>query len=70
MKAMLSGCGLSNSTLALTNYLVAVTTFLQLVVVAEWFGLPEIGDRTIAKDVRMTVPAEIAELGLGLVEDP
>jgi hypothetical protein len=49
------------------SYLVAAEILLELVVVAEWFGLPETKDRTIVKAAKMIVPVEIAESGLGLV---
>ena len=59
---MLSGCVFSNSTLVLMNYLVAAVTFLELVVVAEWFELPETEDRIAEKAARMTVLAGTAAL--------
>jgi hypothetical protein len=67
---MLSSYGLLNLTLALMNYLVAMTIFLELVVVTEWLELPETKDRTVAKTAKIIVSIEIVESGLGLVEDP
>jgi hypothetical protein len=67
---MLFGYDLLNLTLALMNYLLVAVIFLELVVVAEWFELHETEDRTVAKAAKMIMPDEIAESGLGLVEDP
>jgi hypothetical protein len=52
------------------NYLVVAVAFHELVVVARWFVLPETEEKNVVKVAMMTVPVEIAELGLGLVEDP
>jgi hypothetical protein len=67
---MLLGYGFLNSTQVLMSYLVVAVTFLELVEVAEWFELPETKDRTVVKATKMIVLVEIAESGLGLVEDP
>jgi hypothetical protein len=56
---MLSGYGLLNSTLALMNYLVATTIFLELVVVTEWLELLETKDRTVAKTAKMIVSVRL-----------
>jgi hypothetical protein len=60
----------ANLTLALLNWLEVVAIFLELVVVAEWFGLLETEGRTTAKAAMMFVLGETAELGSGLAEDP
>jgi hypothetical protein len=57
-------------TLVSLNLLVVVATFIELVAVVEWFGLPETEERTVAKAAMAIVPAEIVELGLGLAGDP
>jgi hypothetical protein len=67
---MLLGYGFLNSTQVLMSYLVVAVTFLELVEVAELFELPETKDRTVVKATKMIVLVEIAESGLGLVEDP
>jgi hypothetical protein len=51
----------ANLTLALPNWLEVLAIFLELVVVADWFGLPKTEARTAVK---------AAELGLGLAGDP
>jgi hypothetical protein len=61
---------LSSTMVSLNLVVVVVATFLELVAAVEWFGLPETEERTIAKAAMTTVPTEIAELGLGLAEDP
>jgi hypothetical protein len=62
MRAMLSGCGLSNLTQVLTNYREMATIFLELVAAAEWLELPETEDRTAEKATRMTVTARTTTL--------
>jgi hypothetical protein len=59
---MLSGCEFLNSILALMNYRVVATTFLELVAAAEWLELPETKDRTAEKAARMVVTAGTAAL--------
>jgi hypothetical protein len=59
---VLSDCGLLNLILGSLNYLVVAATFHELVVVAE--------EKIVVKAAMMIVPIEIAELGLGLAEDP
>jgi hypothetical protein len=68
--AIPSGYYFLSLTLVSLNLLVVVATFLELVAAVEWFGLSETKERIVAKAAMTTVPAEIAELGLGLVEDP
>jgi hypothetical protein len=62
MRAMLSGCGLSNSTLVLTNYRELAGIFLQLVAVAGWLELRETEDRIAEKADRMIVHVGTAAL--------
>jgi hypothetical protein len=59
---VLSDCGLLNLILGSLNYLVVAATFQELVVVVE--------EKIVVKAAMMIVPIEIAELGLGLAEDP
>jgi hypothetical protein len=59
-----------NFILSSLNYLVVAAAFYELVVVAGWFVLPETEEQIVVKAAMMIVPVEIAELGLGLAEDP
>jgi hypothetical protein len=59
---VLSDCGLLNLILGSLNYLVVAATIHELVVVVE--------EKIVVKAAMMIVPIEIAELGLGLAEDP
>jgi hypothetical protein len=61
MRAMLSGCGVSNSTRVLTNYQEVAVIFLELVAAIEWLELPETDGR-ITEKARMIVLAGAAAL--------